>query len=340
MDVRLSTEQRDLRDSVAQVVDRLRPQAVMDLDDSARAAKLDATISEVGWRELRTAGEDGAPWAGTVEATIIAEQLGRGLADAAYAGPVLAAELRRLAGVPASEVPETVVLTVDLADIAVATDGALATDALAFDAAGAQSALVLIPGSGLGVVALDAQAEPVGIDLTRRGFKVAAGTAVTALGGELSEDDLTRWRAFGLALASADLVGVMEGAIKLAADYSKVRAQYGAAIGSFQAVQHLLAEAFTLYEGSRSTALHAAWSVDAEDAAHALKAGALAKAYCARSAQTIVETCVQVHGGIGNTWECLAHVFLRRSIVDTDLLGGVGASLERVLAAYDLKIGA
>ena len=56
----------------------------------------------------------------------------------------------------------------------------------------------------------------------------------------------------------------------------------------------------------------------------------MAKAYCARAARTVCETAIQVHGGIGNTWECLAHVFLRRALLSTDLLGGVGASLDRV----------
>jgi alkylation response protein AidB-like acyl-CoA dehydrogenase len=58
---------------------------------------------------------------------------------------------------------------------------------------------------------------------------------------------------------------------------------------------------------------------------------ALAKAYGARAARSACEAAIQVHGGIGNTWECLAHVHLRRALLSTDLLGGVGASLERVL---------
>ena len=85
-------------------------------------------------------------------------------------------------------------------------------------------------------------------------------------------------------------------------------------------------------EGSRSVTLHAAWAVDALPADDALAAAALAKAYCARAARTVCETAIQVHGGIGNTWECLAHVFLRRALLSSDLLGGVGPSLARVLA--------
>ena len=98
-------------------------------------------------------------------------------------------------------------------------------------------------------------------------------------------------------------------------------------IGSFQAVQHLLAEAKTLTEGARSAMIYAAWAVDALDPVEARSAAAVAKAYAARSARTVCETAIQVHGGIGNTWECMAHVYLRRSLLATELFGGDGPQL-------------
>jgi alkylation response protein AidB-like acyl-CoA dehydrogenase len=69
------------------------------------------------------------------------------------------------------------------------------------------------------------------------------------------------------------------------------------------------------------------------DGPGALEAASTAKAYCARAARSVCETAIQVHGGIGNTWECLAHVFLRRALLSSEVLGGVGANLARVLAA-------
>ena len=137
-------------------------------------------------------------------------------------------------------------------------------------------------------------------------------------------------------MTCADLVGVMRGALALTTDYARTAAQYGAAIGSFQAVQHLLADALVAMEGSRSIALHAAWAVDALPGDDALAATSAAKAYCARGARAVCETAIQVHGGIGNTWECLAHVFLRRALLSSEILGGVGANLDRVLAARDI----
>ena len=100
MDVRLSPEQMALRDAAAQAVDRLGPATVAQLDDAERAAKLDAAIDAAGWRELRSASDDGNPWASGVEVAVITEELGRGLADTAFFGPTLAADLRRRTGAP------------------------------------------------------------------------------------------------------------------------------------------------------------------------------------------------------------------------------------------------
>ena len=189
-------------------------------------------------------------------------------------------------------------------------------------------------GATLGVVAL--HDVDTGIDLTRPVARVQAPGAVTALDDQtrvLDADDVLAWRALGLALTSADLVGVMRGALALTVDYARERRQYGTPIGSFQAVQHLLADAFVAMEGSTSITLHAAWAVDAMPAPDALAAASAAKAYCARAARSVCETAIQVHGGIGNTWECLAHVFLRRALLSIDVLGGVGPNLARVLAA-------
>jgi alkylation response protein AidB-like acyl-CoA dehydrogenase len=337
MDVRLSPEQSALRDAAAQVVDRLGPATVAGLDDAERTAKLDAAVTASGWRELRTPVDGGAPLASAVEVAIVAEELGRGLADAAFLGPTLAAELRRRAGAPDAGAPETVALRHDLSAPACAVDGVLPNGAVAIDALDATSALVLMEDGGgyaLGSVTLDGNA--AGLDLTRPSVTIPA-TKVTASEGRantLGFDDVGFWDSLALAVTCADLVGIMRGAVTLATEYARQRTQYGATIGSFQAVQHLLADAHVAMEGSRSITLHAAWAVDALPAADALVAASAAKAYCARAARSVCETAIQVHGGIGNTWECLAHVYLRRALLSTDVLGGVGPNLGRVLASH------
>jgi alkylation response protein AidB-like acyl-CoA dehydrogenase len=334
MDVRLSAEHEALRDSVAQVVDRLAPQAVGQIGQAERSALLDVAVVESGWRELRAANDDGSPLASGVEVALVAEELGRGVADTPFIGPTLALELRRLAGAPNDAGAETVAFDTRLRSIVVAH---LSTGAqgVAVDAAGAQSAHLLIAAdNGYRLAQVDLEGELCGPDLTRPAMRVDPSSIVHAVDGAdrpISAAELDGWRALGLALSCADLVGVMRGAVRLACDYAAERRQYGAAIGSFQAIQHLLADAFVVMEGSRSVARHAAWAADALPSAEALAAAAMAKAFCARSARSVCETVIQVHGGIGNTWECLAHVYLRRALVSIDILGDDRDSLARVL---------
>jgi alkylation response protein AidB-like acyl-CoA dehydrogenase len=136
---------------------------------------------------------------------------------------------------------------------------------------------------------------------------------------ELTEEDASRWHALALTATTADLLGAARGTLDLAGEYAKVREQYGSTIGSYQAVGHLLAESLALIEGATSVLRHAAWAVDELPVAEAIEAGRVAKIYSARAAMTVCETSIQVHGGIGNTWECLAHVYLRRVLAATEL---------------------
>jgi alkylation response protein AidB-like acyl-CoA dehydrogenase len=339
MDVRLSTEQEALRQSAARVVDQLGPHAVVDIADVGHTAKLEAAVSASGWRELRDADDDGQPLTSGVEVALIAEELGRGLADVPFVGPILAGELRRMARAPASGSIETVAFTVDL--LSVADTAGDTASSVAVDAQGSTNALLLSSRpNGHRLMRIELAPDEHHVDLTRParllGGPMESATAVADR--PISDDDLTRWTALGLALAGADLVGIMRGAVQLATDYASLRRQYGAAIGSFQALQHMLADAYVLMEGSRSVAVHAAWAVDALPADDALAAASVAKAYCARAALDVCETAIQVHGGIGNTWDCLAHVYLRRALLSSDLLGGTGASMDRVLVHYGIGV--
>src|SRR5207237_7191794 len=136
--------------------------------------------------------------------------------------------------------------------------------------------------------------------------------------GEISADKAVRWQALALVVTCADLLGAARGAHALACDYARVRTQYGKTIGAYQAVAHPLAEGLALIEGSVSVLRHAAWAVDELAPAQAVRAARIAKVYCARAARTICETAVHVHGGIGNTGECVAHVCLRPALAATD----------------------
>jgi hypothetical protein len=288
MDVRLTPEQQQLRDAAAKLSDDLGPGSVQDLADDGRITKLDKQIQQTGWRSLRSDGASG------VEVAIVAEEFGRGLVDAPFLGPVLADDLARQVGQDGSG--STVVVS-----------------GHAVDARGYRRALTL---DGTTVSAVDVGAARDAVDLTRAAADIS-GTATAV--GDLGSDAAQRWLALAYATTSADLVGTARGAHTLACDYAKIREQYGKSIGSYQAIAHLLAESLALIEGSVSILRHAAWAVDELDPTDAIRAGRLAKVYCARAARTVCETAIQVHGGIGNTWECLAHVYLRRALTATQL---------------------
>ncbi|EFC84556.1 acyl-CoA dehydrogenase [Parafrankia sp. EUN1f] len=322
MDVRYTAEQRALCQAARRVIDRLGSRAVADLADERRAAALDEAVESSGWRELRAPDDRGGPIASGVEVAIVAEELGRGLADAPFLGPTLAMELRRLARASQAVDRETVGLRRNLA--ALASPG---EPALAIDARDAGSALLLAADGTLVAAGLHEKAGS--IDLTRPMALIPNTEAVTV--GSLTEADRQRWTALALTITTADLVGSMRGALDLAVTYAGQRVQYGKQIGSFQAVAHLLADALVQIEGARAALLYAAWGVDSLAPPDAVAAAASAKAYAARGARLVCETCIQVHGGIGNTWECLAHVYLRRTLLATDVLGGVGPNLARVL---------
>ncbi len=258
MDVRLTAEQRQLRDAAAELADDLGPGSVAALDDDNRVARLEKAIDGTGFRTLRSDGASG------VEVAIVAEEFARGLVDVPFLGPVLVDDL----------------------------------------------------GQRLGREPSVAGTEGESVDLTNSVAGVAESPAEL---DELGDEDRGRWRALALTVTCADLVGAARGTHALACEYAKVREQYGATIGSYQAVAHLLAESLALIEGSISVVRHAAWAVDELPVAEAIEAARVAKIYCARAAMTVCETSIQVHGGIGNTWECLAHVYLRRVLAASEM---------------------
>ena len=330
MDTRDTPEQAELRRSARQLARELGPATVADLDDATRAKRLAAAVRDAGWLELRHDGGDATPLASGVEAAIVADALGGAVADAAFTGPLLAADLARRAGVEAADAT-AVAFSAALTEPAVGT----AEPVFAVDAPAEQVdvAFVLVPDGGgyrLGRARLETDAEATGADLTRAVRPMPAGAALTGTQGHLTTDDLAPWTALGLALTSADLVGVMRGLLAVTVAYASDRRQFGVPVGSFQAVQHLLAEAQCLMEGALSVTLHASWAVDSLEPVEAIAAGRVAKAYCTRAARTVCETAVQVHGGIGNTWDCLAHVFLRRAVLSSQWFGDDGAQLREL----------
>lgn len=335
MDIRDTPEQAELRRTARRLARELGPRTVGDLDDRKRGERLAAAVRDAGWLELRRNGSEDGPLASGVEAAIIADVLGEAVADVSFTGPSLAADLVRRAG--AHPVDGAVVaFSAGLVDAAVVSGRATDAPLLAVDHApqGPTAAYVLVPeGDGYHLALAEADGASDGADLTRTIRSLPAGVSLRPVPDQsrrLTRDDLDAWAALGLALTSADLVGLMRGVIDVSVAYAQERKQYGVAIGSFQAVQHLLAEARCLLEGALSAALYPAWAVDQLAPGEARAAGRVAKAYCARAARTVCETAVQVHGGMGNTWDCIVHVYLRRALLSSQWFGDDGEQLRQL----------
>ncbi len=336
MDTRDTPEQAELRRTARRMARELGPRSVADLDDEKRRKRLAEAVRDAGWLALREDVGDGAPLASGVEAAIIAEALGEAVADVPFAGPVLSADLARRVGARSVE-GAVVAFSRDLVDAAVASGAATDTMLYAVDgpSQGPLSAYVLAPeGDGYRLARVESGGGATdGTDLTRTIRRIPAGTPLLPVSDQsrlLTRADLDSWGALGLALTSADLVGLMRGVLDLTVSYAQERKQYGVAIGTFQAVQHLLAEARCLMEGAFSAALYPAWAVDELGGEEARTAGRVAKAYGARAARTVCESAVQVYGGMGNTWDCLVHVHLRRALLSSRWFGDAGEQLRQL----------
>jgi alkylation response protein AidB-like acyl-CoA dehydrogenase len=339
----LTEEQEMLRDMAAQLAASVRPLTPADLTIVDRAKGWNA-LAEAGLLSFRTRDTSGGPIASGVEVMLVAEALGTALAPLPYLGSVAASELMARAGVPpewldqlaAGEVRYGLLLSPDLSRLAKVDED---SGAVAFDVDGAKYAVALSGSPDtptLVRVRLETGSEPVeSADLTRclARVPVPAALALESSGASLRAAQLDGWLALALVLAAADMVGVMGSALRAAVDYAKERVQYGVKIGSFQAIQHLCADVLVDVEASASTTRYAAWAVDALDEPDALLAARVAKAYASSVARSVTETAMQVFGGIGQTWEHIAHVHTRRALTDRALFGDEEQQLLRIADA-------
>jgi alkylation response protein AidB-like acyl-CoA dehydrogenase len=137
--------------------------------------------------------------------------------------------------------------------------------------------------------------------------------------------DAAAWRLRGTVLTATLQVGVARGGLDLAVRYAGEREQFGRVIGSFQAVKHLLAESLARVELARAAVLSAAVICDDPEAGDPAEAAAAAKVLADAAATAGGRTCVQIHGGMGFTWEVLAHLYLKRAWVQETAFGPADA---------------
>jgi alkylation response protein AidB-like acyl-CoA dehydrogenase len=327
VDARLSDEQQQIRaaaEQLARAIGPKTPETLPARDVGEKAWRQLADLGFLGVRIPETAG--GAELSG-VEVALVAEQLGRFCVALPFIGAaVCAGEWLRAASASRELLAAVADGSLRLAPVLDTTLQRIARPGeagIAFECRGAAAGLVLDPETRrLSTVELG----PViaSQDLSRELRRVEAGAAATDvgdLGSSLDADARDRAHALVLSALAADLVGVMQAALDLAVAYTSEREQFGVKVGSFQAVQHLAAEALVSLEGARGCSAYAAWSIDALPAREALAAASTAKAYASEHAREVCETSIQMHGGIGMTWEAMPHVHLRRALLGRLTLG-------------------
>jgi alkylation response protein AidB-like acyl-CoA dehydrogenase len=273
-----------------------------------------AELAELGWTGVSIPEEDGGAGLTFVEEAVLFEELGRAL----YHGPYLSTVALTLPALPD-----------DLKAEVAAGDASwtLALGPLVTDLDTADRVAII---GGDGVYELEGAEREVltTTDATRPLGVVRGGDAGRRLADSTIVSEIETRAHAALAIEAC---GVARRALELAIEYASDREQFGKRIGVYQAVSHPLADAYTQSELSRSLSLWAAWCVATGDPQASLAAAA-AKAYAADAAVFVCETAIQVHGGIGFTWEHVLHRLYKRALGIQSFVGS-GTRLRAEVAA-------
>jgi len=317
-------------------------------------------MAELGWAGLAVPEEWGGQGLGIVDLAVLFEELGYALAPSPLlSNTVVALALSRCAsdeqrerflrplaagslrGAPAlwdagsTATPGAFTMRAEPEGDGIVLNG---EKVLVMDAAGADFFLVATADGHRHLVAADAAGLSVSqedsIDATRRlssvrfeGVRVAAADTLPAEGAEYEAvfDRLC------VALA-AESTGIAQRSLEMAVEYAKDRQQFGRPIGAYQAVSHRCAQMLLETENSRSAVYGAAWAADAEPESLPL-ATSMAKAYASDAGWRVPDASIQVHGGIGFTWEHDLHFFLKRGRANAAMFGDAKWHRERVAEA-------
>ncbi|MEO5878283.1 MAG: acyl-CoA dehydrogenase family protein [Streptosporangiaceae bacterium] len=320
MDLTLNSDQRDLRSGLRDYLteawgpDRLRASA----DTVGFDRKGWKALAELGIFGLLLPEADGGMGLGLPDAVILFEELGRALVPGPVTATFLAAGL-----VAGAAEGEAVVTLIDTGDFPAVVEHPQAA-----------THLVLVDDDGLFLLAASA------VELTPAEFPLDPLTPVArvTVGPEAGERigtaaDAARWRLTGTVLTAALQVGVAQGALDLAVRYAGERTQFDRVIGSFQAVKHLLAESLVRVDLARAALLVAALTVADPGAGDPEKAASAAKVLADEAAAGNGRCGVQVHGGMGFTWEVLAHLYLKRAWLQETAFGSADEHALRLASA-------
>lgn len=367
--MRLTSEQEDLRSAVRGLLDRWQPGP--EPDPAAERGLWQRLCTEIGVAGLAIPERYGGAGAGPREVHVVMEELGRILAPSPMLGSaVLATQVllgshdeaacaRLLPALADGREVAALAWTTpagrwDPAEVAcrarrpqgTAAGGAtdadnwLVTGEAHYVLDGAGASVLLVPAGladgGTGLFEVNPGQPAVtrsacaSMDDTRRLAVVALnGATARRIGGPAALD---RARDAACIALSAEQVGAAAQALALTVAYAKVRVQFGRPIGSFQALQHRMAEMHVLVESARSLSYAAAEAAERRAADVSLRAAA-ATAYCSEALQRVSAEMIQLHGAIGMTWEHQAHRYFKRGHGAAMLLGAPASHTARIAAA-------
>jgi alkylation response protein AidB-like acyl-CoA dehydrogenase len=260
-------------------------------------------LSGLGWTGVSVSEEEGGAGLGFLEEAVLFEELGRFLypgpffSTVALALPALTPELRK--EVAAGDMTWTLALHGEsglVPDLGIVDRVAVADED--------------------GIWALDGESREVlaTMDPTRRlgRIRLEGATRTLLVEGDDAVELASAIRLRVLAALALEAVGIAQRVLELSVEHAKTREQFGRPIGVYQAVSHALADTYAETELARSLGYWAAWCVSENDG-QAQLAAAAAKAYAADAAVAACERAIQVHGGIGFTWEHVLHRYYKRA---------------------------
>jgi alkylation response protein AidB-like acyl-CoA dehydrogenase len=352
MDFDLNEDQLALREGARELLDGVSPPAAVRQVVEAGGGRNDAiwnAMVEQGWLGVALAEERGGLGFSTVELAVLLEEIGGHATPVPFAPTVLAIAALDAAGdgdaverLVSGDAVGTVAWSARADAVTAAEAGSGWTLSGRSDPTlyAASAALALVPaeaagGPALFCVDLDAVGRPAAepaIDRTRElGWLHFDATPAVRIGDADAVDALLDR---GAAFAAAEMLGGAGKVLDMTVEYAKDRVQFGRPIGSFQALKHRCADMLVDVEGMRSTVYWAAWCIGAADP-EASVAASTAKIWGSDASKRVMASGLQVHGGIGFTWEHDLHLFLKRAQLDQLTFGD--AAYHRVRLAALLR---
>ena len=348
MNFAFSEEQEELRKSVRRFLEQKSPETevrrLMETTEGYDAAVWEQMANQLGLQGLAIPEEFGGSGYGFVELIVVLEEMGRSLLCAPYFSTVAlaanallssgddAAKKEYLPGIASGEVIATVALTEDSgkwdeSGITLAAtksgDGYTLTGSKNFVLDGHTANLILVAAkTGAGTSLFAVQGDASGLtrtalstmDQTRKQAKLEFANTPAKLVGAEGEGWAVLAKTLDLAAVAlaAEQVGGAQKVLEMSVEYAKVRVQFGRPIGSFQAIKHKCADMLLEVESAKSAAYYAGWAA-AEDSDELPVVASLAKAYCSDAYFHATAENIQIHGGIGFTWEHPAHLYFKRA---------------------------